>query len=296
MSDFSIEDIKQFVKQYKEKANKAIDNIPIIGAINRFTQGDTAKALANGVRDAKLKRKIQNKIEDKANELGRKSIKTASQALYLLPKNTRISIARAARNYGTGLNIIESFVNSPDDGLIYLKDGDPGRSFLLTDKEQEEYMKQLGYFKTQDDDGIKIIKKATDALKKYRGDDKINIYQIGKDVIPRDSVIPVSPEEAGVRHIGEYYGNTGLKHAQVYNRIYYKHKNPNIKKYYFRDIDLNDYGNHNNHAGATYDYANDSYNYNGLISKRQSLANMYDLIGNPFIQKTGITEFIPKTY
>lgn len=291
MSDFSIEDIKQFVRQYKDKVNKAIDNIPIVGAINRFTQGDTAKALANGVRDAKLKRKI----EDKANELGRKSIKTSSKALYLLPKNTRIAIARAAHRYGNGLNIIESFADYPNYG-VHLKGGDPGKSFLLTDKEQEEYMKRLGYFKTYDDDGIKMIKKATDALKKYRGDDKINIYQIGKDVIPRDSVIPVSPEEAGVRHNGEYYDNTKLKHAGIYNRIYYKHKNPNIKKYYFRDIDLNDYGNHGVGGGTEYDYPYNSSRLSGFISKRQSLANMYDLIGNPFIQKTGITELIPKTY
>lgn len=191
---------------------------------------------------------------------------------YIIPLEYRKTIAENARVNGATTN------NGISDYTLQLND-DPGVSFLLTDKEQEEFMKSLGYFKTNDKDGIKKINKATKALSNFRGNDNINIYQIGENVIPRDSIIPIDRKDIPSNLVKSY--KYSLKHAGQYPTIYYKHINPNKKEYYYKDIDLNDYGNHNNSAGAKYNV-------------KQIFAELYDLIGNPFIQKTGIQPMVEK--
>lgn len=163
-----------------------------------------------------------------------------------------------------------------------------GNSYLLSDKEQEEYLKKFGLIKTNDFDGINKIRKATEALLKDKGRKTINMYQIGNDEVPRDSVYPIPIDSVpksllilnkGTKTADDHWGvpePTDLINPGEYPTIYYKHKNPKKHLYYYRDIDLNDYGKHydKDTKGFTYDY--------------QYLANLYDLIGNPFIQKTGI--------
>lgn len=181
----------------------------------------------------------------------------------------------ALETIGDFFQLIPEYYKSPSNKMN--TSDDPGDSFLLDDNAQEQLMKRLGYFKTSDDDGIKMIKKATNALTAFRLGRKPNIYQIGEDLVPRDSVIPVSYDSISnnMKELGAYLDSHYLKHAGEYPTIYYKHKNPNIKTIYARDIDLNDYGKHHNTSGTTY-------------GPNQILADMYDFIGNPFIQKTGL--------
>ena len=188
-----------------------------------------------------------------------------------------VRIAKGAPNIGSAL----SDVATNFFGEFIQKDAtDPGSSFLLNDRQQEKFMNNLGYVKTEDEDGIKKIAKAVKALRDYRGRDKINIYQIGEDVVPRDSVIPV-PQDSIPYNLGIDTKNAiSLEHAGSYPTIYYKHKNPNKQEYFYRDIDLNDYGKHHDTSGFEY----------GAI---QRLADLYDLVGNPFIQKTGIQRLVP---
>ena len=197
--------------------------------------------------------------------------------------NLRVDIASGIHNAMVAPSIetaIGTAILGTFDSMLESKDSksrDPGHSFLLNDKEQEKFMNNMGYFKTTDDDGIKMINKATNALKKFRGNNKINIYQIGEDAISRDSIVPIDKNSVPIGLVKQ--NKYGLTHAGQYPTVYYRHINPNKNEYYYRDIDLNDYGNHNNTAGQKY----------GAI---QALANLYDKIGNPFIQKTGIQPMI----
>ena len=169
-----------------------------------------------------------------------------------------------------------------DDMLLQ----DPGNAFLLDDYDQEKFMEKLGYTKTDDDDGIKMIQKATDALTRFRLGRKPNIYQIGEDYVPRDSVIPIPRSEVPQEY---FYPNGNvrsylrdpvkLNHAGNYPTIFYKHINPLTPEYYYRYIDLNDYGQHGPGGGTTY-------------GSNQFYADLYDFIGNPFIQKTGLQKMV----
>lgn len=194
--------------------------------------------------------------------------------------NTKTRLAHgvhAAHNASNPIDAIDRFVYS----FGYTPKIEPGNAFLLNDEKQEKYMNSLGYFKTDDEDGIKKINKAVSTLKKYRNDDKINIYQIGRDVVPRDSVVPINLNEVPKNLEKNYINGYGLKHAGAYPTIYYKHVNPLKNEYFYRDIDLNDYGNHDNRGGVTY-------------GTMQYVADLYDKIGNPFIQKTGIRRMTEK--
>lgn len=153
-----------------------------------------------------------------------------------------------------------------------------GKGFLLTDKEQKIFMESMGYKKTSDYDGIKMINKAVKGLLADTHRNSINMYQLGEDVIPRDSIYPI-PKDSVPSELIELVPFTKLSliEAGSYPTIYYKHKNPNKRDYYIRDIDLNDYGHHVNDG---------DYSYYGNYGDK--LANIYDFIGNPFIQKTGI--------
>lgn len=273
-----------FYEEYEPFINSALDFIPGIGAINRVIKKDYKQAIKNAIYDIAPVSFI-NKAIDKLPISSKDRIKLADN---IHTANAMDNIKQAIKVALYGDKVYDDYVydyNSSENDRHKQRLEDPGNAFLLTDKEQEKFMNNLGYKKTNDDDGIKMIKKATDALTKYRLGRKPNIYQLGEDVIPRDSVIPVPLDSIPADYKGAYggFGNKELKykliHAGNHPTIYYKHKNPKKKEYYYRDIDLNDYGKHHDTKGTTYDNI-------------QILANMYDFIGNPFIQKTGIQRLL----
>ena len=146
---------------------------------------------------------------------------------------------------------------------------DPGNYFLLDYDRQEKEFEKLGYKKIENED-YGLVKKAVTALEKDTNK-KIPIYKKGRDNASRDTLEVIYN---GMSGDGNLPKEGELIHAGNYPYAIYKGKNSN--KYYVKSWDLNDYGNHNNKNGTT---------YKGI---RQKLANIYDKIGNPFVQTTGI--------
>lgn len=219
--------------------------------------------------------------------IGKTLLNKPDLAYRFIPKDFRMAVASS---FGRAGNELESVLNGSLEPSIYFKNiyndianyekyyyPDPGITHLLTDKEQEDAMKTFGYRKVYDDDGIKKINKAVQGLLRDTGRRKLNMYQRGSDVISRDSIYPVDETEfLRNKRDSIYAGSPGdLLHAGSHPTIFYKHKTKPI--YYYRDIDLNDYGLHQESSeGAKYG------NVGNVI------ANIYDYLGNPFIQRSGI--------
>lgn len=155
------------------------------------------------------------------------------------------------------------------DSFSLPSDNDPGNYFLLDYDRQEKELEKLGYKKIENED-YGLVKKAVTALEKDINK-KIPIYKKGRDNASRDTLEVIYN---GMSGDGKLPKEGELIHGGSYPYAIYKGKNSN--KYYVKSWDLNDYGNHNNGNGTT---------YKGI---RQKLANIYDKIGNPFVQTTGI--------
>lgn len=266
---------------------KAIDRIAT-RAENLSKQGKDYSREADAIK--RLSKKA-NKVGEKATRY-KKAIKdnvisVGGKVIDDLSYTPRIAIAsgvhKAMDQETTKDALSIAFKSAVKDYSYNPEINDPGDAFLLSDSQQKKFMENLGYFKTTDEDGVKKIKKATDALVKFRLGRKPNIYQLGNDQIPRDSVIAINEEEVPSSILNNYSKSISLIHAGDNPTIYYRHKNPNKKEYYYREIDLNDYGKHIKQEGTEY----------GPI---QYLANAYDFVGNPFIQKTGIIRLDNDSY
>ncbi len=159
---------------------------------------------------------------------------------------------------------------------------DPGKTIFLNKRNQRKYLESVGYHKVDDAYNYEGIEKAVEALKKYRLGHLPPVYQIGEDAVPRDSLIRISEKDSPISVDDFYLDNEEvLRHAGNYPTIFYRHKNPNHKpQYYIRDIDLNDYGQHGKFAKIKDNPAS--------IYDLQTLANLIDFFGNPFVQRSGI--------
>lgn len=256
-----------YLKSLYNTVSNALDFIPIVGAANRFIRNEKNDALFNLASDA-IMPTVPSLIVKGAYHGNERLKKSLAHGAWSAQFSSTVPEA-----FDTFLQNTKRYYN---DKPIQITSGpDPGLGFLLNDHQQKDFMESLGYRKTTDEDGIKMIEKATSALTKHRLGRKPNIYQIGEDEIPRDSVIPIEADSVpdGFR----YSAKDLLYHANEHPTVFYKSKNQQNPKYYYRDIDLNDYGTYLESKGTSYD---------GL----QILSSIYDFFGNPFIQKSGIKE------
>lgn len=148
----------------------------------------------------------------------------------------------------------------------------PGSTFLLPYDEQEKAMNKIGYHKVHDKN-YGLVRTSTANLQKLKPKE-IPIYQIGNDDVDKSNI-----EQIYIGFNGDgaepFSGiKNGLQQAGGYPYAIYKDKTNN--KYYYQAYDLNDYGKHGRkELGTTY-------------GGKQILAEMYDVLGNPFVQRTGL--------
>lgn len=256
-----------YLKSLYNTVSNALDFIPIVGAANRFIRNEKNDALFNLASDA-IMPTVPNLIVKGAYHGNERLKKSLAHGAWSAQFSSTVPEA-----FDTFLQNTKRYYN--DKPIQIISGPDPGLGFLLNDHQQKDFMESLGYRKTTDEDGIKMIEKATNALTRHRLGRKPNIYQIGEDEIPRDSVIPIEADSVpdGFR----YSAKDLLYNANEHPTVFYKSKNQQNPKYYYRDIDLNDYGTYLESKGTSYD---------GL----QILSSIYDFFGNPFIQKSGIKE------
>lgn len=156
------------------------------------------------------------------------------------------------------------------------EDWNPEQGFLMSPTKQQKYMEEIGYHKV-DDGSYGMVNRAATELGNLLGT-TIPIYQLGDDDISPDDVELVSTDPAEVRPYFERLVNSKserlLRDPGNHPSALYKDSNGN---YYLKSWDLNDYGQHGRRSsGTTYDGA------------AQVLAELYDYIGTPFVQRTGL--------
>ena len=185
--------------------------------------------------------------------------------LSLIPNNVAERTADVIHRAGIGSTVSDS---SPASN-------DPGLSFLMSPWGQKEYMENLGYHMV-DDNNYGMVSKASNALSGAING-TIPIYQLGDDDIDPSMVDLVSTDpEVISKYMERMPYDRRLKHAGNYPSALYKDKNSDT--YYIKSWDLNDYGEHAEGEGTKYP------------GFRQALANFYDHIGNPFVQRTGLVK------
>lgn len=181
-----------------------------------------------------------------------------------------------------GLASIVSFTRgnlagSPDIKEYYdygvEEDWNPEEGFLMSFPKQQKYMESIGYHKVNDSN-YGMVNKAATRLSSILGQ-PIPIYQLGEDDIAQEDVDLISTDKSVV---GPYIRRVSeerlLRDAGDYPAALYKSKSND--DYYIRAWDLNDYGQHGKSSrGTTY-------------GARQIAAELYDLVGNPFVQRTGL--------
>lgn len=177
---------------------------------------------------------------------------------------------------------LDSYKDAFADAILKPDGSDPGRTIFLNRRNQRKHLESIGYHKVDDAYNYEGIEKAVEALRRYRLGHLPPVYQIGEDAVPRDSLIRISEKDSPISLEDVYSNNERvLRHAGSYPTIFYRHKNPNHKpQYYIRDIDLNDYGQHGAFAKIK-DNPATTYHL-------QTLANLIDFFGNPFVQRSGI--------
>lgn len=155
------------------------------------------------------------------------------------------------------------------------EDWNPEQGFLMSPKKQQKYMEEIGYHKV-DDGSYGMVNRAATELGKLLGT-TIPIYQLGGDDISPENVELVSTNPDEVRPYFERLVNSKserlLRDPGSHPSALYKDSDGN---YYLKSWDLNDYGQHGRRSsGTTYGVA-------------QALAELYDYIGTPFVQRTGL--------
>ena len=210
----------------------------------------------------------------------------------------------------TGKDIIDLLKNKRDFGKIknasYVN---PGNTFLLDRERQKKMMENFGYHLVNDKD-YGGVSNAVKQLNKI-----VPIYQLGEDEIDSQLVKPLMGEDG--KQIIKMDRNSpyssirtdesnaiDLPNANNFPISFYEDKNGTI---YMRSYDLNDYGVHNQKwkkyiknkiknlpiiisnklTGSDYDEGDvfdngDQYTY----GESQLFANLYDHIGNPFVQRS----------
>jgi hypothetical protein len=155
------------------------------------------------------------------------------------------------------------------------EDWNPEQGFLMSPTKQQKYMEEIGYHKV-DDSSYGMVDRAATELGKILGT-TIPIYQLGGDDISPENVKLVSTNPDEVRPYFERLVNSKserlLRDPGSHPSALYKDSNGN---YYLKSWDLNDYGQHGRRSsGTTYGVS-------------QALAELYDYIGTPFVQRTGL--------
>jgi len=150
---------------------------------------------------------------------------------------------------------------------------DPGNGFLMSPSKQQKYMESIGYHKV-DDGNYGMVNKAVTNLSSKLGQ-SIPIYQLGDDDINPEEVELVSTDPSIVnQYLRKVSTQRMLRNAGNYPSALYKSKNGN--DYYVKSWDLGDYGQHGKKtSGQRY-------------GSKQILAELYDYIGTPFVQRTGL--------
>ena len=215
-----------------------------------------------------------------------------------IPKKLARNISESANSY-TGLGniakgLVSSFINKENrERLNYLEEEypDPGYGFLLDDNRQRKYMEEMGYHLV-DDTNYGMVNKAAKNLMNKTGKAKISIYQLGEDDIDPALVKLISTDP---KIVNQYHVPTErqLNHASYHPKALYEDTEGN---HYVKAWDLNDYGQHNGNIGTK--FSDWIMGYNSKIphtsgasyGANQFLAEMYDFIGNPFIQRTGLVK------
>lgn len=189
----------------------------------------------------------------------------------LVPKGVLVGAADAARRVGVG-----SPTGKPVDKVEF--DEDPGTTFLLDYDRQMGEMEKLGFFLGKTGD-YGLVNAAVEDLAGRTGKTDIPVYQLNEDDAHRDDLYPVyngTTRDAILYELISDQDKIISKHAGSFPYVIYKDKNK--AKYYLKTYDLNDYGG--GRGGRTYE-------------SRQFLADLYDIVGNPFVQTSGIVE-LPK--
>lgn len=164
------------------------------------------------------------------------------------------------------------------------EDWNPAMGFLMSPSGQKDYMESIGYHLV-DDGNYGMVNRAASELSKSRGE-KIPIYQLGEDEIDPNQVELISTDQ---KFINEYYQRMPqdkmLRDAGSYPIALYKDKNSD--DLYIKQWDLNDYGQHGKIEKKT-----DRFSGSTTYGARQFLAELYDSIGRPFVQRTGLVKLL----
>lgn len=261
------------------------------GGFTKFITNTAEKALSDENR--------VRKVASFAERHPKTTAKVSRAVRSIIPEDNLFSAAVLAHKHAwspnpihminTEYSIQKAPVESPT-GSIYGEWGDPGNSYLLSPKGQQKYMERLGY-KMLDPNAVSeadygLVKRAATLLGKKLGR-AIPIYQKGDDYTTRENLMPVysgNNDDAFYDYVMQYNKDnreTGLSHAGAYPFTLYQI--PGEKEYVYKAWDLNDYGN--NTPGGT------TYSASETIDEKdhQYLANLYDILGEPFVQTTGYT-------
>lgn len=217
----------------------------------------------------------------------------------LIPKRIVESVNEAASSHSNEKYAAKDFFDTmvTKEGREYLKDitdsdfKDVGRGFLLDDSRQRQFMESLGYH-LADDMNYGMVNKATNNLMQKTGKPRVPIYQLGEDDIDPSLVTLVSTDPKVVSHYHVPYDRQ-LNHANSYPSALYADADGN---HYVKSWDLNDYGQHNGNLADSFVNWVSGYSgsnkdsYGSTYGKNQFLAEMYDLVGNPFVQRTGLVK------
>lgn len=162
----------------------------------------------------------------------------------------------------------------------------PRDAFLLSGKDQYDYLKSQGYIYNDRDTEAHNYYTVNRAVNAYK--DKFNkevpIWQTAENAIERENLVPllttyekgIAEEESNEELEYGYLKSRGLPDPGSYSGIYYA--NPYNGNIYFQGVDFNNYSP----ADGGDSFA--SLNYEG---NRRKASYLLDAIGNPIVTTTG---------
>ena len=233
--------------------------------------------------------------------------------LRAIPKNILVGAADLADS-AAGIPSLEQIKEIPEAGKFYIdaldngeseyyEDGyieNPGLTFLLDRGRQSEMLKKMGYHPVNDG-YYGSVTSATRKLNALKGD-AIPIFQRGDDEVDFSEVEPIADKDGNyfferTSYLGDIFGENELNHASYHPVSFYRHKRTG--DIYVRGYDLNDYGKHDKNMWKNLPEAignslfNQGYSYDKTgqtYGDEQYLAEIYDYIGNPFVQRTALVK------